>query len=66
MPARLLPLVGERPAGAERGVDLATEVLSFFAAGLFGWIMRLGVGLIELSEATGVVVVMEGFLVVKR
>lgn len=42
MPARL-PRVGERPAGAERGEDLAMEVLSL-ATGDLGWRMARDLG----------------------
>lgn len=51
------PLVGERPAGADRGDDLEMLVLSL-AAGDLGWMVRRGVAVavrdgVEVDAASG-------------
>lgn len=54
MPIRFL--VGERPAGADRGADVESEVLSFGAGERAGRIGRLGEGavaLIALEKSLG-------------
>lgn len=44
MPMRLLPRVGERPAGADRGGDLGTRTPGFFIAKDFGFSIVRGRG----------------------